>query len=330
MMKRLSVLFAVLALSTFLIIPAADAQVKPGWPKGVTIGAAPLGGTYFVWAGGFAKLLNDKVGVPANVESTGGPVHNVQLLQGKKLDFGMVTSGPVFEGYNGDPDGWSKGKAHPDLRIIFPMYTTFFQMYSLSSTNIKSIMDLKDKSVGVGPVGGTPATYWPKILETAGIKPKRIVNASSSDLNSQLKDGMLDANGQSVGIPWVTITEVQTTHDVNAYGVPEDVAKKIIEKIPSFAFGAIPKGTYKSNPDKEIPTLTMWNFMSVHKDASDDFVYEVVKATFANVDILIAAHKSAQEVKAEAILTSPIPLHPGAVKYYKEKGIAIPDKLIAK
>jgi hypothetical protein len=330
MVKRLIVWTAVLAFSTLLVFSAAQAQDKPGWPKGVTIGAAPLGGTYFVWAGGFAKLLNDKVGVPANVESTGGPVHNVQLLQGKKLDFGMVTSGPVFEGFTGDPDGWSKGKKHPDLRVIFPMYTTFFQMYSMSSTGIKSIMDLKDKSVGVGPVGGTPATYWPKILETAGIKPKRIVNASSSDLNSQLKDGMLDANGQSVGIPWVTITEVETTHDVNAYGVPEDVGKKIIEKIPSFAFGAIPKGTYKSNPDKDIPTLTMWNFMTVHKDAADDFVYEVVKKTFENVDILIAAHKSAKEVQPAAILNSPIPLLPGAVKYYKEKGIQIPDKLIAK
>jgi hypothetical protein len=203
-------------------------------------------------------------------------------------------------------------------------------MYSLKTTGIKSILDLNGKSVGVGPVGGTPATYWPKILQEAGIKPKRIVNAGSSDLNSQLKDGMLDANGQSVGLPWVTITEVETTHDVNVYGVPADIAKKINEKIPSLALGSMPKGTYKSNPDHDIPTLTVWNFMAVHKDAPEDFVYEVLKATFANVDILIAAHKSAQEVKPEAIAYSPIPLHPGAVKFYKEKGIAIPDRMIAK
>jgi len=329
-MKRLTIVLTVLALSLSFMFATAGAQEKPGWPKGVTIGAAPLGGTYFIWAGGFAKLLNDKLGLPANVESTGGPVHNTQLLQVKKLDFGMVTSGPVYEGFVGDPDGWSKGKKHPDVRVIFPMYTTYFQMYSLSKTGIKTILDLNGKSVGVGPVGGTPATYWPKILAAAGVKPKRIVNASSSDLNSQLKDGMLDANGQSVGLPWVTITEVETTHEVNVYGVPADIAKKINEKIPSLALGSMPKGTYKSNPDKDIPTLTVWNFMTVHKDGPEDFVYEVVKATFANVDILIAAHKSAQEVKPEAIVYSPIPLHPGVLKYYKEKGIQIPDKLIAK
>ena len=329
-MKRFTLLLTILALSLSLMAASTEAQVKPGWPKGVTIGAAPLGGTYFIWAGGFAKLLNDKVGVQANVESTGGPVHNVQLLQAKNLDFGMVTSAPAYEGFVGDPEGWSKGKKHPDIRVIFPMYTTYFQMYSLKSTGINSILDLNNKSVGVGPVGGTPATYWPKILEAAGIKPKRIVNASSSDLNSQLKDGMLDANGQSVGLPWVTITEVETTNEVNVYGVPADIAKKIHEKVPSLALGSMPKGSYKSNPDQDIPTLTVWNFMAVHKDSPEDFVYEVLKATFANVDILIAAHKSAQEVKPEAIVFSPIPLHPGAVTFYKEKGIAIPDKLVAK
>jgi hypothetical protein len=329
-MKRYSILLTIVAVSVAFMVATAGAQDKAGWPKGVTIGAAPLGGTYFVWAGGFAKLMNDKVGVQANVESTGGPNHNTQLVQAKQLDLGMVTAAIVYEAFVGDPEGWTKGKKHPDIRVIFPMYTTYFQMYSLKKTNIKSIMDLNGKSVGVGPVGGTPATTWPKIFEVAGIKPSRIVNASSADLNSQVKDGMIDANGQAVGLPWVTITEVETTNEVNAYGVPVAVADKFLQKYPSMSKGFIPKGTYKSNPTEDIPTLTVWNFMTVHKDAPDDFVYEVVKKTFENVDILIAAHKSAEEVKIENIQYSPIPLHPGALKYYKEKGIPIPDKMIAK
>jgi TRAP transporter TAXI family solute receptor len=319
--------FTVAACVALAGVPC-EAQQKPGWPKAVTIGAAPVGGTYYVWMGGFAKLLHDKMGIPGNVEVTGGPVHNTQLTQEKRLDFGPVTAGPVWEGYHGE--GWAKGKKHQDVRVIFPMYTTYFQMYSQAKTGIKSIQDLNGKSVGVGPVGGTPATYWPKILEMAGVKPSRIVNAGSADLNSQLKDGMLDANGQSVGLPWVTITEIETTHDVNAYGVPEKDAAKFIEKYPYFSKGIIPKGTYKSNKDQDLPTLTVWNFMTVHKDATDDFVYEVVKKTFENLDVLIAAHKSAEEMKPENILHSPIPLHPGAVKYYQEKGIKIPEKLIAK
>jgi len=327
-MKRTILAIAAVLTVSLLMCPFSQAQDKSKWPKSVTVGAAPVGGTYFIWAGGFTKLLNDKMGIPGNVESTGGPVHNVQLIEDNKLDFGMVTNGPAGEGWNGE--GWAKGKKYQNQRAIFPMYTTFFQMYSVKKSGIKSIMDLAGKSVGVGPIGGTPATYWPLIFEMAGVKPSRIVNASSADLNSQLKDGMLDANGQSVGLPWVTITEVETTDAVNVYGVPNDVADKFVAKYPYFAKDVMPKGTYKSNPDQDLPTLTLWNFMVVHKDTPDDFVYETLKATFANIDILIAAHPSAKEAKPEAVIYSPVPLHPGAVKFYQEKGIKLPERLLPK
>ena len=327
MKKGIIAIGAVMAAAVLFSTPG-HTQDKSKWPKSVTVGAAPVGGVYFIWAGGFTKLLNDKMGIPGNVESTGGPVHNIQLLEEKNLDFAMVTNGPAAEGWSGE--GWAKGKKFQNQRAIFPMYTTFFQMYSLKKSNIKSIMDFEGKSVGVGPVGGTPATYWQMIIQSAGVKTGRIVNASSADLNSQLQDGMLDANGNALGVPWTTITEVETTNDVNVYGVPTDVADKFIAKYPYFAKGMIPKGTYKSNPDSDLPTLTLWNFMAVHKDTPDDFVYEVVKATFDNVDILVAAHKSATEVKPENVIYSPIPLHPGAVKYYQEKGIKFPDALMAK
>jgi hypothetical protein len=240
----------------------------------------------------------------------------------------MVTSAPVYEGWTGE--GWAKGKKHQNVRIIFPMYATWFQMYALKKSGIKSLADLNGKSVGVGPVGGTPATYWPKIFEANGIKPGRIVNASSADLNSQLKDGMLDANSQAVGLPWVTITEIETTHELNIIPVSKTEAEKFIGNSPLFAPGVIPKGYYKSNKDYPVETITVWNFMTVHKDAPDDFVYETVKKTFENVDIIIASHPSAKETKAEFITFSPVPLHPGAVKYYQEKGMKLPEKLIAK
>lgn len=327
-MKRIVVVFSIIAISIFFSLTMSEAQVKPGWPKSVTIGAAPVGGVFFIWMGGYAKLLNDKMGIPGNVEVTGGPVHNTQLVDAKQVDFGPATAGPLWEGWTGE--GWAKGKKHQNPRVIFPMYTTFFHMYALKKTGIKTIHDLNGKSVGLGPVGGTVATYWPLVLEAAGVKPGRIVNAGSSDLNSQLKDGMLDANAQTVGLPWGLIFEVEVTHEINVFGVPGADADKFIAKYPYFSKGVIPKGTYKSNKDYDVEAVTVWNFMTVHKDAPEDFVYEVVKKTFENVDILITAHASAKETKPEFIVHSPIPLHPGAVKYYREKGIKLPDKLIPK
>jgi hypothetical protein len=328
-MKRKTVIVLVaLGILALAVSPAPAAESKSKWPASVTVGAAPVGGTYFVWAGGFTKLLNDTMKIPGNVESTGGPVHNVQLIEGNKLDFGMVTNGPAWEGWNGE--GWAKGKKYQNQRAIFPMYSSYFQMYALKKSGIKTLQDLNGKSVGVGPIGGTPATYWPLIFEAAGVKAGRIVNASAADLDSQVKDGMLDSNGNALGLPWVTITEAETTHEVNVFGPVGADADKFIAKYPYFSKGLVPKGTYKCNPDKDIETLSVWNFMVVPKDSPDDFVYEVVKKTFENVAILIAAHNSATEVKAENIIYSPVPLHPGAVKYYQEKGIKIPETLILK
>jgi len=325
-MKRSLAILIISVIGIFFLLGFSEGQVKPGWPKSVTIGAAPVGGTYYIWVGGFIKILQDKMGIPGLMVVTGGPVHNTQLVDIKQSDFGMVTSTPLWEGWHGE--GWAKGKKHQNTRVIFPMYASFFQMYALKKSGIKNIQDLKGKSVGVGPVGGTPATYWPKILEMAGVKPGRIANAESVNLNLQLLYGTLDANSQAVGLPWVIITGIETTHEINILSIPKADVENFIRKYPLFAPGVIPRGYYKSNKDYDIETITVWNYMICHKDAPEDFVYEVVRKSFENVDIIIAAHASAKEMKPEAIVYSPTPLHPGAVKYYKEKGIKIPDKLI--
>jgi TRAP transporter TAXI family solute receptor len=327
-MKKLALLSTLVCFGVMAIFPLGSAQAKPGWPKSVAIGAAPSGGTYYIWAGGFAALLRDKMGLEGEVVVTGGPVHNTRFVHEGKLDFGLVTAGPVWEGFYGQ--GWAKGKKYQNVRVIFPMYRTYFQMYSLAKTGIKSIHDLNGKRVGIGPAGGTPGTYWPIILNLAGIKAGRLFNATSAAIKAQVTQGILDANGQAVGLPWVTVFQIEKADDINLYGVPSKDADKFIEKFPYFAKGLIPKGTYKCNKDHNIDTLSMWNFMTVGKDTPDDFVYEVLKKTFENLDILIATHKSAVEVEPENILFSPIPLHPGAVKYYREKGITIPEKLIAR
>jgi TRAP transporter TAXI family solute receptor len=325
-MKRIILHFLLIVGFLFLVVNTCNAQAKLGWPKGVTIGTSGTGGVYFVWGGGFAKLLHDKMGITGNVEVTGGPVHNIQLTEVKQLDFGLATAGPIYEGWHGL--GWAKGRKHQNLRVIFPMYASYAHAYALKKSGIKSIYDLNGKSVGVGAVGTTPAVYWPPLFELFGIKTGRIVNAGWSDLNSQMKDGMLDAVATISGLPWGLITELETIHEVNVFGVPKAEAEKFIAKYPFFSPGIIPKGLYKGNKEHDIETISIWNFMIVHRDAPDDFIYEVVKKTFDNLDVLIAVHSSAKEMKHEFIVYSPIPLHPGAVKYYREKGVKIPDKLI--
>lgn len=305
----------------------AQSKERKDWPKIVTIGGAPLGGTGYVYSGGVAKVLHEKMGIAASVEATGGPVHNTQLVNGKEATLGGVSAPAVYDGWHGL--GWAKGKKHQDIRIIFPMFNTYFQIYALKKSGIKTVQDLAGKSLGVGPVGGTSAMLWPRILDILEIKPARMVNASSSDLNSQLKDGLLDANAQSVGLPWAILSEIETTHEINVLGLSKKEMDKVIEKFPFLSPGTISKGTYKTNKDMDIETLTFWSFFIAHKDLPEDFIYEVVKKVYENSEIMITTHKSARESRPENIIYSPLPLHPGAIKYYKEKGMVLPEKLLS-
>lgn len=318
-----------LLLAAFFAISQAGpayGQAKKDWPKIVTIGGAPVGGTGAVYAGGVAGILHAKLGLNTSVETTGGPVHNTQLAQSKEVTICGVSAAAIYEGWHGA--GWAKGKTHQDIRCLFPMYNTYFQMYALKKAGIQSIYDLNGKSVGVGPTGGTSALLWPRFLETLGIKPGRIVNASSSDLGDQLKDGLIHANAQSAGIPWSAVTEAETMSEVNVLGISKKDMEKVIEKVPYLSPGILPKGTYKANKETDIDTLTFWSFYIANKDLPEDFVYAIVKTVFENQDALVAAHKAAVETRPEYIVHSPIPLHPGAVKYYKEKGIKLPDKIL--
>jgi uncharacterized protein len=315
-------LAAILVLGTFLGLVSAGAA-QEGRPP-VTIGAASLGGVYYVWGGAFAELLRAALAIDATVRLTGGPVGNIKLLESGVLDFGMVTTAPIHEGWHGL--GWADGKRYRNARVIFPMYTSYFQMYALERSGIRSIHDLNGKRVGVGPVGGTPATYWPLIFEMAGVKP-RAVNSGLAYLDERLRMGALDAHGSAIGLPWGLVSEIAADHPITLFGVPDGVADAFVKRYPFFGRGAIPAASYKGQPDA-IPTLTLMNFMTVRKDLPDDLVYRVVKATFERLDILVAAHKSAREVKAANIVLSPIPLHPGAVRYYREQGIALPEALV--
>jgi hypothetical protein len=145
-----------------------------------------------------------------------------------------------------------------------------------------------------------------------------------------MKDGMLDSVATISGLPWGGLTEMEVLQEMSVFALSKEQVEQCVAKYPYLSPGVIPKGTYKANKETDLHTVTVWNFMTVHKDTADDFVYEVVKKTFENVDILIAAHPSASEVKIENIVYSPIPLHPGAAKFYREKGIQLPDRVIAK
>jgi TRAP transporter TAXI family solute receptor len=306
--------------------PAAAAQPKAGWPKQLSIGTAPIGGVYYIIGGAWAKILGDKLGVSATVEVTGGPQPNIKLVNSGEQAFGIATNGPVYEAWNGKED-WTKGTKYQNIRAVYPMYASMFHVIVTEKSGIKDVYGLQGQAVGGGAKGGAPDQYGRMIMKALNIVPKQIISMGFNELNSAMDDGQTVGYWTWAGVPQPSLVEMENTRKVVVFGLGEKEIKKVQEDYPYLTEIFIPMGTYKTQKEP-IRTISGWNIMIGNKDLAPDFVYEVTRATFENINALIASHPSAKDMPMDRILHSPIPLHPGAIKYYKEKGLKIPDNLI--
>ncbi len=310
-----TVLAAVLATG---VMSVAHAQ------QNVTIGAASVGGTYYVWASGLASALS-KEGFNANVEVTGGPLHNMQLVNVGQLELGLATAAPAYEGFHGLE--WSEGQKLDNVRAILPMFPSYFTWWSVRGSGIETFADLAGKTVAMGPRGGTPDTYGRKVYDHSGVQPSRLINAGFSDIVNQLRDGQVQVALTTAGLPHPAVAETESTHGIHLITLPPDISASFIEKYPYFSTGVVPAGTYEAVKEDQ-PTLTVWNFVVGNKDMPDDVVYNIVKAAFDNHATLMETHRASADVSFENIDKLTIPLHPGALRYYREQGVEIPERLV--
>ena len=304
---------------------AAIAQDREGWPESFSVGTASQGGTYFVYGAGWANLVAEALGLPGGTEVTGGPVQNAGLVQAGDLDMAMVTMGPAFDAINGK-SALAPGLKHTDIRAIFPMYKTGFHAVTLESSGIKSFADIPDGAVvGVGPAGGTPGTYWPRILTGMG-KNVEFRNGGAADLAGQLQDGLIDVYTWAGGLPYPAFSQLDAQTDVTYFGFTPEEQTKVVETQPVSTF-TIPSGTYPSLGEDQL-SVSMWNFAIAHKDLPESFVYEVVKTVMENNPKMVEIHKAAVETLPENFDKNTfIPWHPGAVKWFEENGFNIPADL---
>ena len=157
-----------LAFAFAVTIPAAI-SLALAQPALMTLGTASLGGTYFVYGGALADLLSDRAGVKVTPRQTQGPNQNVILVDEKKIELGMTTTGVALQALQGSA-AWTKGRKHENIRALFPMYDTPLQCVALRKSAITNFRQLDSKTVGVGPKAGTPGTYYPLIFDALGMK----------------------------------------------------------------------------------------------------------------------------------------------------------------
>lgn len=324
-----------LALSAGTAIGAAlpralNAQTPPAhWPRSMVLGTAAPGGAFAVYGQALATLISDITKVPTSTQQTQGPNQNLVLVQTRRAQIGMTTMGPAFEALSGELE-IARGVRHTDLRALFPMYETPFQIVSLQrqgAANLTSVAQLDGKTVGVGPRAGTPGTYFPRWFRDLGVNVT-IRNGSASDMASQLADGRLDAFAFAAGIPIPAFTELETQTRINFFTFTREQIDRIIPTNPYVSRFTIPTGTYRTLAEAQV-TLAMWNFVFCHRELPEDLAYEIMKGVLDNQQRLVTAIRAAETTKAENLVHNTImPFHPGAVRYYREKGLTVRPDLI--
>jgi len=327
MIKRKNLSFITVMVLTFVLTIISPNLAAESSTTRLTLGTSTTGGTYFVLGGGWAKIMGENLdGVEISVQEGGGPATNIQLIQQGKMELGFATINVAYQGWHGLD--WAKGVKYDKIRSIFPMYSSFLQIYTLDKNLITSIYDLEGKHVSTGTPGNTSEIAGKAVLEVLGVTPDKISMLSASGQIDALKDNITDANITVTGLPGPFMLDLETTHNPRLIGLSDEDLVKIREEYPSFFKGIIPKGTYK-NQQEDIMTVAFWNITVASKDLSDDLVYNLVKATFDNKEALITVNPAIKQLSPENIqYCIPIPLHPGALKYYREIGVEIPESLL--
>lgn len=312
--------------STIAVISLSSASLMAQErPSSLTISTASPGGVYAIYGEGVAQVISNSVGVPTSTRQTQGPAQNLVLLKNGQTELAMVTSGPAYEAMHGELSLMG-GQEYGDLRVLFAMYPTPFQMVAPISAGVSSLEDLEGKRIGAGPRAGTGGEYWTRWLNDMGINAS-LQYGGIGDQASQLADGRLDGIVTAGGIPHPSLSELENTQDVVIFGMSDEEQGEILKQNPYAVAFAIPGGTYET-PDGELQTVAMWNFMAVDVNMPEELAYEITKQVLENNERMRATHSAARDTLAENILNNTfIPLHPGALRYYDEIGVDIPDSI---
>ncbi|HEY0329976.1 MAG TPA: TAXI family TRAP transporter solute-binding subunit [Rhodopseudomonas sp.] len=306
---------AALAVACVLSAPQARAQ------QFINILTGGTSGVYYPLGVAIGKIYSDKIpGVKTQVQATKASVENLVLLQKGSGEIAFSLGDSLKSAWEGDEEAGFKSKLDR-LRVIGAIYPNYIQIVATAESGIKTLADLKGKSLSVGaPKSGTELNSR-AILKAAGMDYKDIGKveylpfAESVDL---MKNRQLTATLQSAGLGVASLKDLSNSSEITVVSVP----KEVVDKIGSpFVSAIIPTGTYKGQ-DKDVPTAAVINYLVTSSAVSDDVAYQMTKLIFDNLPELANAHAAGREIKLEtAAAGSPVPLHPGAIRYYKEKGL---------
>ncbi|MBY6004956.1 TAXI family TRAP transporter solute-binding subunit [Salipiger bermudensis] len=291
------------------------------------IATGGTGGTYYPLGGMLAQLISNTAELPdtklsATAETGNASVANAQLLGRGEIESAFAAADILDAAYNGK-NQFEDG-ALANLRAIGALYPETVQLVVRADSGIASFEDLKGKSISSGSPGSGQWQLLGDLLEAHGMTREDVSEDYSSFSQSvdKIKDGNLDASLITAGLPTSSVTDLANGHDIAIVPLTGPAIAKLQETQPYYANSVIPAGSYKG-VDADVETLAVRAIWATHEEVSDEIVYAVTKALYENTETLGNVHPMGKQISVEKALESvSIPVHPGAEKYYAEKGIS--------
>ena len=314
-MRGISRRVAVVAAMAVLSAPAAQGQAF------INVLTGGTSGVYYPLGVAIGKIFGDGIaGVKTQVQATKASVENLILLQQGRGELAFALGDSLKAAWEGDEEAGFRSKLDK-LRSIGAIYPNYIQIVATADSGIRTLSDLRGKSLSVGaPKSGTELNSR-AILAAAGLsyrdlgKVEYLPFAESVEL---MKNRQLDATLQSAGLGVASLKDLSTSTDITVVAVPKEVVDRIG---PPFVSVLIPASTY-TGQDKDVPTAAVVNYLVTSSAVSDDLAYRMTKLIFESLPELANSHAAGKEIRlATAAIGSPVPLHPGAIRYYREKGL---------
>jgi uncharacterized protein len=309
-----------LAAGAASLLPAcastADAPPKMGE---LGIYSAGSGSAFLPYAQGLAAFLGTQ-GLPSRALESSGSIENMRKVDAEPQRVGTVFLGSAYEGVTGTGP-WTQGRKLTNVRALFPMYETSFQVVALRSSRIDSVAGLAGKRVGVGPAGGPAEGYFKGLMSSTGLACT-LVTGTPAALAQDVLAGRIDAYWQGSSVPVPPIKEVTDKADGVVFGLNAAEVAAVLKMFPFFSPATVPAGTYRGQ-SQALSSVAAWNFVLAHKDMPDADAYWITRKVLDTPNPLVIAPSAGPTRASNARTNTVVAFHPGALRYYREKGIQL-------
>jgi TRAP transporter TAXI family solute receptor len=304
--------------------PEAATKPLPSGKNRLVIGTGGTGGVFYPYGGGLARIVTSKMpNTEATAEVTGGSVDNNKLLAKGEADIGMTTADSADDAAKGLGVYSDVGKV--PLCTLATLYQSFIHVVALDGSGISRIEDMKGKTISVGSAGSSTEVAADRLLETAGLDPKKDITRQSlsvAESVNAMKDRKIEAFFWIGGLPTAAVTDLMATPNLKVKFIPTDTyISKLRDKYGAlYVPFALKQSVYKGL-EADVPGIGIGNLLVVNANMNQDLAYTLLKTWYDNIEEVKGIHPEARSLTVEGSATgSPVPFHPGAIRFFSEKG----------